>query len=64
MILQLEEALFDIKALVKEVEELGVSMGAEALKEEIAQLEEKTTSPDFWSDPQSSHTVNVEADCR
>ena len=57
MILQLEEALQNIKSLIVDVKELGISMGAESLKEEIDLLEEKTAAADFWSDQQNSHTV-------
>ena len=57
MILQLEEALVDIKGLVGEVKDLGDSMGADALKKEIDELEAKTVEPDFWNDQQTSGKI-------
>ncbi len=57
MILQLEEALTDIKQVVSDVADLGDSMGADALKKEIDTLEEKTVEANFWNDQQESSKV-------
>lgn len=57
MILQLEEALVEIKNLAEKIKDLGDSMGADDLKKEIEQLEAKTLEDGFWSDQQASGKV-------
>ncbi len=54
MIIQLEEAKRSLGALEPELTELGSALRIEELKTELAELEEKTSQPDFWNDQENS----------
>ena len=47
----------DLKTLESDVAELGDSIGADALGQEIDTLEEKVNAPGFWDDPTESQNV-------
>ena len=57
MIIQLEEAKRTLNALEPEIEELGSALRIDELKAELAELEEKTSAPDFWNDQENSGKV-------
>lgn len=51
MLIKLEQSMQDLKTLESDVAELGDSIGADALGQEIDTLEEKVNAPGFWDDP-------------
>ena len=57
MIIQLEEAKRSLIALEPELKELGSALKIDALREELSQLDEKTSQPDFWNDAENSGKV-------
>ena len=57
MLIQLEQSKQSIRELQAGIKELGVSIKAEALKEEVAGLEEQVNAPDFWSNAENSQKV-------
>lgn len=57
MIIQLEDAKRTLQELTKDVSELGGALRIEEIKKELAELEEKTSAPDFWSDNDNSGKV-------
>ena len=54
MIIQLEEAKRNLIALEPELKELGSALKIDALKNELKELDEKTSQPDFWNDAENS----------
>ena len=54
MIIQLEEAKRTLIALEPELKELGSALKIDALNEELKELDEKTSQPDFWNDTENS----------
>ncbi len=54
MIIQLEEAKRSLIALEPELKELGSALKIDALNEELKELDEKTSQPDFWNDAENS----------
>ena len=57
MIIQLEEAKRSLIALEPELKELGSALKIDALNEELRELDEKTSQPDFWNDTENSGKV-------
>ena len=57
MIIQLEEAKRSLIALEPELKELGSALKIDALREELKELDEKTSQPDFWNDAANSGKV-------
>ncbi len=51
MIIKLDQAMPDIKELKRNIEDLGVSLNLDVLKERIDVLNEKVNSVGFWDDP-------------
>ncbi len=54
MIIQLEEAKRTLIALEPELKELGSALKIDSLNEELKELDEKTSQPDFWNDTENS----------
>ncbi len=54
MIIQLEEAKRSLIALEPELKELGSALKIDALRQELGELDEKTSQPDFWNDAENS----------
>ncbi|MBQ4560789.1 MAG: peptide chain release factor 2 [Clostridia bacterium] len=52
--IQLEEAKRTLIALEPELKELGSALKIDALNEELKELDEKTSQPDFWNDTENS----------
>ena len=57
MIIQLEEAKRALIALEPELKELGSALKIDALREELKELDEKTSQPDFWNDQENSGKI-------
>ena len=57
MIIQLEEAKRFLISLEPELKELGSALKIDALNEELKELDEKTSQPDFWNDTENSGKV-------
>ncbi|MBR6514689.1 MAG: peptide chain release factor 2 [Clostridia bacterium] len=55
--IQLEEAKRSLIALEPELKELGSALKIDALREELKELDEKTSQPDFWNDAANSGKV-------
>lgn len=54
MLIKLEQCKPEVKELENGIAELRLSIGADALTEEVRGLEEQTNSADFWSDPEAA----------
>lgn len=57
MIIELEEAKYKLIGMRKDIEELGSALRIDELRKSVAEMEEKTLDPDFWSDQGSSSKV-------
>ena len=57
MIIQLDEAKRTLVALDADVKELGNALKIESLKEKLAELEDRSSSPEFWSDQAKSGKI-------
>lgn len=57
MLIKLEQCRPDVKELESGIAQLRVSVGADALKEEVDGLEAKTNSADFWSNPDEAQKI-------
>ncbi len=57
MIIQLEEAKRALGNLEPEIAELGSALRIDDIKKELAELEEKTADPNFWSDQENSGKI-------
>ena len=57
MIIQLEEAKRSLNALEPEIKELGSALRIDELHKELAELDEKTSQPDFWNDQENSGKI-------
>ena len=57
LLIKLEQSLQDLKTLESDVAELGDSIGADALGQEIEALEAKVSAAGFWDDPAESQSV-------
>ena len=57
MIIQLEEAKRSLNAIEPEIAELGSALRIDELKAELAELDEKTSQPDFWNDQENSGKI-------
>ena len=57
MIIQLDEAKRTLVALDTEVKELGNALKIESLKEKLAELEDRSGSPEFWADQAKSGKI-------
>ncbi len=55
--LQFEELRLELLECKKPLEELAEALGLEDMKKEIAVLEEKSASPDFWDDMKNSQKI-------
>ncbi|MDR0222784.1 MAG: peptide chain release factor 2 [Oscillospiraceae bacterium] len=55
--LQYEEMRLEFEGLKPRLNELAAALNLENLKKEIAELEEKSSKPDFWSDPEAARAV-------
>ncbi len=51
MIIKLDQAMPDIKELKRNIDDLGVSLKLDTLKERIDELNDKVNSVGFWDDP-------------
>ena len=59
-ILQFEELRLALQGLLPQLKELSEALGYEKLKEQVAELEEKTTAPGFWDNVELSQKVLTE----
>ena len=59
-ILQFEELRLALQGLEPQLKELSEALGYEKLKEQVAELEEKTTAPGFWDNVELSQKVLTE----
>ncbi len=57
MIIQLEEAKRSLIGLEPELKELGSALKIDTLRDELKELDEKTSQPDFWNDTENSGKV-------
>ena len=57
MIIQLEDAKRKLSELADALKELGSALRIEELRSESAELDAKTSEPDFWNDPDNSSKV-------
>ena len=57
MIIQLEEAKYKLIGMRREIEELGEALRIKELTKTVAEMEEKTLDPDFWSNQDNSSKV-------
>ena len=57
LLIKLEQSLQDLKTLESDVAELGDSIGADALGQEIEALEAKVSAAGFWDDTAESQSV-------
>ena len=57
MLIQLEQAKYELGKLTVDVEELGRSINTEKLEKEVCELEEKTHADNFWNDQANSQHV-------
>ena len=57
MIIQLDEAKRTLVALDADVKELGNALKIESLKEKLAELEDRSSSPEFWADQAKSGKI-------
>ncbi len=57
MIIELQEAVSSLNALKNDIAELGAALKIDKLKEEIKELEEKSSTADFWADQENSGKV-------
>ena len=57
MIIQLDEAKRTLTALEADVKELGNALKIESLKEKLAELEDRSSSPEFWADQSKSGKI-------
>ena len=57
MIIQLDEAKRTLVALDADVKELGNALKIESLKEKLAELEDRSSAPEFWSDQAKSGKI-------
>ena len=55
--LQIEEIKHELQNYKDKLEEMRVSLDIEGKSNEIEELEQKTTEPDFWNDPQKSQDI-------
>ncbi|NLI59285.1 MAG: peptide chain release factor 2 [Clostridium sp.] len=56
-VLQIEEIKFELQDYKNKLEEMRVSLDIASKNNEIEELEQKTTEPDFWNDPQKSQDI-------
>ena len=57
MLIRLEQCRPEVKELEQGIQQLRVSVGADALMEEVKALEEQTNGVDFWANPESAQQV-------
>ena len=57
MIIEIEETRHKLTNFRSDIKELGSALRIDALREEVAQLEEKTSAPDFWNDQENSGKI-------
>ncbi len=57
MLIKLEQSMQELKALESDITELGDSIGADALKNDIDALEARVNSAGFWDDQAESQSV-------
>ena len=57
MIIALEEAKRQLASLEDDIKELGSALKIDEIRAEVAELEEQTAAPDFWSDQTKSGPV-------
>ncbi|MCL2107725.1 MAG: peptide chain release factor 2 [Oscillospiraceae bacterium] len=56
--LEYDEIRAELTAMKPEIAELSEALGLKRLEKEIAELEELSMSPDFWSDTENARLVN------
>lgn len=57
MIIEIEETKHKLTNFRSDIKELGSALRIDALREEAAALEEKTSAPDFWNDQETSGKI-------
>ncbi len=57
MIIEIEETKHKLTNFRSDIKELGSALRIDALREEAAGLEEKTSAPDFWNDQEASGKI-------
>ena len=57
MIIEIEETRHKLTNFRSDIKELGSALRIDTLREEAAQLEEKTSAPDFWNDQENSGKI-------
>lgn len=57
MIIEIEETKHKLTNFRSDIKELGSALRIDALREEAAGLEEKTSAPDFWNDQETSGKI-------
>ena len=55
--LELEERALTLRNLKPELDDLAAALGIEAMKREVAELEQKAAQPGFWDDTENSQKV-------
>ena len=55
--LQFEELKLSLQNLKPELDDLADALGMESMRKEIAELDQKATAPDFWSDMEQSQKI-------
>lgn len=57
MIIEIEETKHKLTNFRSDIKELGSALRIDALRTEVAELEEKTAAPDFWNDQENSGKI-------
>ena len=57
MIIEIEEAKYKLSNFRADVEELGVALRVDDLRDQTAELEKKALEPDFWNDQENSGKI-------
>ena len=55
--IQIDELRLSLIGLTAEIKDLSYAIGIDRLKAEIADLEEQSAQPDFWSDISNTQVV-------
>ncbi len=55
--LQFEELRLSLQNLEPELKDLAEALGLESMRKEIAELDQKSTAPDFWNDMEKSQKI-------
>lgn len=56
--LEYEELILEFEGLKPQLKDLRSAINVDGLNKEIAELEEQTSKPDFWNDPETSQKIS------